>query len=62
MTAHTPRIPLLFDNWCRLRKGIPALRAEEVTAVEVGAAGEDDFAFDGGLAGFAAGGEGFVVV
>ena len=36
--------------------------AEKVSRVPFGAAGDDDFAFDGCFAGFSARGEGFVVV
>ena len=62
MAAHTPRIAL-FLHKRRLRvKGIPALRAEEVARVPFSSAGNDDFAFEGGFAGLAAGGKEFVVV
>ena len=62
MTRHTISIPALLDKGSMAFERVAAFRAEEVAHVVFAARGEDDFAFDGGLAGAAAGGEEFVEV
>ncbi|KAI7527284.1 hypothetical protein KC331_g16438 [Hortaea werneckii] len=62
MTPHTPGIIVLLDKRRGSVEGITASSAEEMPLVVGVAAGDDDAGFDGGAAGFAAGGEELVVV
>lgn len=62
VAPHTPRVPVFFDKRGCLGERVAAFGAEEVAGVPVGAAGDDDFAFDRRLAVFAAGAEELVVV
>ena len=62
MTPDTPSIIVLFDKRGGSVKGVAASGAEEMPFVVGVAAGDDDLVLDGGLTGFAAGGEELVVV
>ena len=62
MTGHAPSIAIAFDKRGSRIERIAAFGAKEVASVPFAAARENDFAFDGGLAASAAGGEEFVVV
>lgn len=62
MTIHTPRIPILFHKRRARIKRIATLRAEKVSCMPLGAARDNDFAFNGRLARFAPRREEFVEV
>ena len=62
MTRYTIRVPALLDERGVAFERVAAFRAEEVAHVVFAARGEDDFAFDGRLAGAAARAEEFVEV
>jgi len=62
MTRHAPRISLLLDEWRLRLEWIPTLSAEEVVGMPRRAESDNDLAFNGRFAVFAAWREVFVVV
>lgn len=62
MTVAAPRIPVLLNKWRTCVERIATLCAEEVAGMPFSAASNDDLAFDGRLARFAARAEHLVEV